>query len=73
MEFYYEVSEKAAPFLKNCDMGDEEVCKEFKKEAVKQWDIIKDKQRGKTLKEWDIILSKERGKETTDADDKEHP
>jgi hypothetical protein len=27
MEFSYELSEKAAPFLENCDLDNEEVCK----------------------------------------------
>ena len=35
MEYSYDLSEKAAPFLSNCDIGDEEICKEFKSEVNK--------------------------------------
>ena len=41
MEYSYDLSEKAAPFLDNCDIGKDEVCQEFMDEAYKQWDIIK--------------------------------
>lgn len=35
MEFSYELSEKAAPFLHNCDLENEELCKEFHNEVNK--------------------------------------
>jgi hypothetical protein len=58
MEFSYELSEKAAPFLENCDLDNEEICKEFHNEVNKQWEIIR---------------AKHTGKMTTDADDKDEP
>ena len=41
MEYSYDLSEKAAPFLSNCDMGKDDICKEFMDEANKQWEIVK--------------------------------
>ena len=29
MDYSYELSEKAAPFLQNCNLEDEDICKEF--------------------------------------------
>ena len=53
MNFSYELSEKAAPFLQNCDLEDEEVCKAFQNEVNKQWDIIKADHTGKMMTDAD--------------------
>jgi hypothetical protein len=49
MEFSYELSEKAAPFLNNCDIDNKEICLAFQKEANLQWRIINDLFDGKTI------------------------
>ena len=65
MEFSYELSEKAAPFLRNCDLEDQDICKEFQNEAFKQWEIIKEENTGKITK-LEIIKEEKTGKMTND-------
>jgi hypothetical protein len=37
MEFAYELSEKAEPFLSICDLDKSDECFDFKTEALEQW------------------------------------
>ena len=53
MEFSYTLSEKAAPFLLNCDIDDPEVCQAFEKEVNKQWELILSQNRGEMITEKD--------------------